>query len=131
MKSIHKATALAGTLVIFAGLAACSGPGVTAPTAPSSPLVVTAPSTLTTLETAAARQETCDRFRQMVEGIDTLSSDEQEQLMIEITDTVQSSGDPDLMRAVVDMTRGWLDSNPEQFAKGMRALSKICNVPNE
>jgi Zn-dependent protease with chaperone function len=131
MKSIQKATALAATLVIFTGLAACSGPGVAAPTAPSSPLVGTSPSTLTTLETAGATQETCDLFRQMVEGIETLSSDEQEQLMIKMTDAVQSSGNPDLMRAVVDMGRGWLDSNPEQFAKGMRAVSKICNVPYE
>jgi hypothetical protein len=67
----------------------------------------------------------------MVEGIETLSSDEQEQLMIKMTDAVQSSGNPDLMRAVVDMGRGWLDSNPEQFTKGMRAVSKICNVPYE
>jgi hypothetical protein len=77
----------------------------------------------------AATQQTCAAFRQMVEGIDTLSSHQQQELIDKMADAVQYTGNPDLMRAVVNMGQGWLNSNPQQFAGGMRALSKICNVP--
>jgi hypothetical protein len=48
-----------------------------------------------------------------------------------MTDVVQYTGDPALMQAVDDMGQGWLNSNPQQFARGTRALSQICNVPYE
>jgi hypothetical protein len=85
----------------------------------------------TEFDAGASDEQTCAYFRQMVEGIDTLSTQEQQQLVVKMVDSVEQSENPDLMRAVVDFGQGWLDSNPEQFAKGMRALSKICNVPYE
>jgi hypothetical protein len=149
MRPIRKATALAGTLAIFAAVAACSGPTITARNPPSSLSAAAVPATLSMPVSqplvngggeagfdfrgaqADAAQDTCDMFRQMVEGIDTLSSDQQQQLIVEMTDTVQYSQDPDLMRAVLDMSQGWTNDNPEQFVRGMRALSVICNVPYE
>jgi hypothetical protein len=80
---------------------------------------------------ADAAQDTCDLFRQMIEGIDTLSADDQQQLIDEMTYTVQYSQDPDLMQAVLDMSQGSMNDNPEQFVRGMRALSQMCNVPYE
>ena len=67
----------------------------------------------------------------MVEGIDYLSTDEQQQLMSDMADVVQYTGDPDLIQAVADMGQGSLNSNPQQFARGMRAMSQICDVPYE
>ena len=147
MRPIRKATALAGALAIFAALAACGGPSATAPGAFSSLSATTAPLTLTSAVSHLAARvgvkpvsatlsdeedagyETCNLFRQMVEGIDYLSPDEQQQLIYEMADVVQHTGDPDLMQAVDEMGQGWLNSNPQQFARGMRALSQICDVP--
>ena len=145
MKSIRSATALMGGLAVCAALGACSGPGLAAPVVPSPSSVVAAPTLLPMpasqdapragdvfqSEPSAADEETCDLFRQMVEGVDILSTEEQQQLVIEMATVVQNSENPDLMRAVVDFGQGWLDGNPELFAKGMRALSQICNVPYE
>lgn len=144
MRSIRKAEMLAVTLAILAALAGCGGPGITAPSAqPAAPSVPTtpaprpAPSTANRPATdpsaaaADATQETCDLFAQMIDGIDTLSTHEQQQLVFKMADAVQHSENPDLMRAVVDFGQGWLNSNQDQFAKGMRVLSAICNVPYE
>jgi hypothetical protein len=144
MKSIQRIAELAGGLAICAALTVCSGPGAAATTAYSSALIAAVPSTLTMSvpQTAsragyvpesanAADEATCDAFRQMVEGIDTLSTEEQQQLVIEMVDAVEQSESPDLTQAVIDFGRGWLDGNPEQFPKGMRALSRICSVPYE
>jgi hypothetical protein len=149
MRSIREAAALAGALAIFAALAACAGPDATAPAAPSSLVAAAAPLTLTTpvgqlaptvgvepvsgtsTEEEDAKYQTCTLFRQMIEGIDYLSTDEQQQLILEMADVVQYTGDPDLTGAVADMGQGWLNSNPQQFASGMRALSQICGVPYE
>ena len=46
-----------------------------------------------------------------------------------MTDAVQDSGDAELMYAVFDLAQGYLESNPQQFAFGMRKLSAMCNVP--
>jgi hypothetical protein len=54
-----------------------------------------------------------------------------QELIYAMTDVVQYTGDPALMQAVDDMGQGWLNSNPQQFARGTRALSQICNVPYE
>jgi NADPH-dependent curcumin reductase CurA len=149
MRSIREAAALAGALAIFAALAACAGPDATAPAAPSSLIAAAAPLTLTTpvgqlaptvgvepvsgtsSEEEDAKYQTCTLFRQMIEGIDYLSTDEQQQLILEMADVAQYTEDPDLTGAVADMGQGWLDSNPQQFASGMRALSQICGVPYE
>jgi hypothetical protein len=145
MKSIRSATALIGGLAICAALGACSGPGAAAPVASSLSSVAAAPTSLPMSapqdaqragdvfesDVNAADEQTCDLFRQMVEGIDTLSTEEQQQLVIEMATAVQESRNIDLMRAVVDFGQGWLDDDPEQFAKGMRALSQICDVPYE
>lgn len=146
MRSIRKAEMLAVTLAILAALVGCGGPGITAPSAQSAPA---APSALTTpaprlapstanrpvtdpsAAAADAAQETCDLFAQMIDGIDTLSTREQQQLVFKMADAVQHSDNPDLMQAVVDFGQGWLNSNQDQFAKGMRVLSAICNVPYE
>ena len=79
-------------------------------------------------EQAAAR-ETCELFRQMVVGINSLSTREQQDLVNRMTDAVQGSGDAELMYAVFDLGNGYLESNPKQFAYGMRKLSAMCNVP--
>jgi hypothetical protein len=149
MRSIREAAALAGALAIFAALAACAGPDATAPAAPSSLIAAAAPLTLTapvgqpaptvgvepvsgtSSEEEDAKYQTCTLFRQMIEGIDYLSTDEQQQLILEMADVAQYTEDPDLTGAVADMGQGWLDSNPQQFASGMRALSQICGVPSE
>ena len=144
MKPIRSAAALLGGLAIWAALAASSGPGVPVAAA-HPPSSVAAAATLTTsvpqtasraadvteFDASAADEETCGIFSQMVDGIDTLSTEEQQQLVIEMVDAAEQSENPDLTRAVVDLGQGWLDGNPDQFAKGMRALSKICNVPYE
>jgi hypothetical protein len=67
----------------------------------------------------------------MVDGIDYLSPDEQRQLMSDMADVVPDTGDPDLVQAVANMREGSRNSNPQQFAAGMRALSQICGVPYE
>ena len=148
MTPIRKGIALVGTLTIFTVLAACSQSGVMVPTEPVSLSAATVATLMTPVsepspfaggepayETpgveAIAADETCELFRQMVAGLNTLSSDEQQQLISEMIEVVQYSGSPDLMRAVADMGQGWLDGNPQQFARGMRALSTICNVPYE
>lgn len=106
MRPGRTSTALAGILVIFGMLLACGGPGA-----------------------AAATSQTCELFRQMIEGIDTRSTREQQQLVDKMADAVQYTGNPELMRGVVDMGQGWLDSNPQQFAHGMRELSAECDIP--
>lgn len=107
MRPTRASTAFAGILVIFAVLVACGGPGAA----------------------AAATRQTCELFRQMIEGVDTRSTREQQQLVDKMADAVQSTGNPELMRGVVDMGQGWLNSDPQQFARGMRKLSAECNVP--
>jgi hypothetical protein len=89
------------------------------------------PVSATEADNEAARHQTCNLFRQMVEGSDYLSADEQGQLMSEMADVVQDTGDPDLMQAVANMRQGARDGDPQQFAAGMRALSQICGVPYE
>ena len=150
MRPIRKGTALAGLLMIFVALVACGGPPVTAPAAPPPLTAPAAPPPLAVpagrpasgavdepvLDAApaggvAATRQTCDLFRQTIDGIDTLSTREQQQLVDKMADAVQYTGNLDLMRAVVDMGQGWLNSNPQQFATGMRALSKICKVSYE
>jgi hypothetical protein len=141
MRPIRTGGALAGPLMIFTALAACGGPPVTAPAAPPSLTAAAGqPASGAVDESAldsasaggvAATRQTCDLFRQMIDGMDTLSTREQQQLVDRMADAVQYTGNPDLMRAVLDMGQGWLNSNPQQFATGMRALSKICHVPYE
>ena len=148
MRSIREATALAGVLAIFAALAVCVGLSAKASAETSSlsgaaPLTFTAsvsqlaprvgvePISVTQSDEEDARYETCNLFRQMIEGIDYLSTDEQQQLIYDMAEVVQYTGDPDLMQAVADMGQGWLDSNPQRFARGTRALSQICDVPYE
>jgi hypothetical protein len=150
MRSIRKATALAGALAIFAALAACGGPGAMVPVVRSSLTAAAASLTLTTPDSRlppssvrvepvsapssdeeAARYQTCNLFRQMVEGLNYLSTDEQQQLISDMADVVQYTGDPDLVEAVANMSQGTLDGNPQQFAAGMRAMSQICGVPYE
>jgi hypothetical protein len=149
MRSIQKATALAGALVIFAALAAYGGLGAMVPVARSSLTAAATSWTLTTADSRlpsnvrvepvsatasdeeAARYQTCNLFRQMVDGIDYLSTDEQQQLISDMADVVQGTGDLDLQEAVANVSQGLLDSNPQQFALGMRTLSKICGVPYE
>jgi hypothetical protein len=149
MRSIRQATALAAALAILAALAACGGPDATAPASPSSLFAATAPLRLTTPASQLAPRvvvvpvsatssgeedasyDTCNLFRQMIQGIDSLSTDEQQQLISEMADAAQNAGDPDLMQAVDDMDQGLLNSNPQQFASGMRAMSQICDVPYE
>lgn len=150
MRSMRKsATALAGALAIFAALAAYGGLGAMVPVVGSSLTSAAASLTLAAPDSRlasgvgvqsvsapgsdeeAARYQTCNLFRQMVDGIDYLSTDEQQQLMSDMAEVVQYTGDPDLVQAVADMNQGLLDSNPQQFAVGMRAMSQICGVPYE
>jgi hypothetical protein len=148
MRSIRKGAALVGALAIYAALAVYGGPGAMVPVVRSS-LTTAASLTLTTpddrlsstvrvepvsateADDEAARHQTCNLFRQMVEGSDYLSADEQGQLMSEMADVVQDTGDSDLVQAVANMRQGARDSNPQQFAAGMRALSQSCGVPYE
>lgn len=65
----------------------------------------------------------------MVKGIGTLSTSQQQDLVKQMADAVQDSGDAELMYAVYDFAQGWLESNPKQFAFGMRKLSAQCHVP--
>ncbi len=149
MRSIRRATTLIGALAIYAALAAYGGPGAMVPVVSSSLTAAAASLTPTTSDSwpsssvsvepvsatssdeEAARYQTCNLFRQMVEGIDYLSADEQRQLMSDMADVVPYTGDPDLVQAVANMREGSLNSNPQQFAAGMRALSQICGVPYE
>jgi hypothetical protein len=149
MRSIRKATALVGALAILAALAACGGPDTTASASPLSLFAAAAPLRLTTPASQPtpmvgvepesttssgeedASYETCNLFRQMIQGIDYLSTDEQQQLIDQMADAAQNTGDPDLVQAVDDMSQGLLNSNPQQFASGMRAMSQICDVPYE
>jgi hypothetical protein len=116
--------------MIFGTLAACGGPPVTvgqpAVSAADQPAADAVPAGAT-----AATSQTCELFRQMIEGVDTLSTREQQQLVNKMADSVQYTGNPALMQGVVDMGQGWLNSNPQQFALGMRKLSAECNVPYE
>ena len=149
MRSIREAAALAGALAVFTALTACGALSATASTESSSLSVATVPLKVTTSvnqlaprvgvepifvtpsDEEGARYETCNLFRQMIEGIDYLSTDEQQQLIYDMTDVVQYTGDPALVQAVANMGEGWLNSNPQQFARGTRALSQICDVPYE
>ena len=150
MRSMREsATALAGALAIFAALAPYGGLGAMVPVVRPSLTAAAASLTLTTPDSRlassvrtqpvsaissdeeAARYQTCNLFRQMVDGIDYLSTDEQQQLMSDMAEVVQYTGDPDLVQAVADMNQGLLVSNPQQFAAGMRALSQFCGVPYE
>jgi hypothetical protein len=149
MRSIRKATALAGVLAIFAALAAYGGPGTMVPVVSSSLTAAAASLTLTTPDSGlassvrvepvsgtpsddeTARYQTCNLFRQMVEGIDYLSTDEQQQFISDMASVAEDTGDPDLVEAVANMSQGMLDSNPQQFAAGMRAMSQICGVSYE
>ena len=124
MRSIRKATALAGALAIFAALAACGGPGAMVPVVRSSLTAAAASLTLTTPDSRlplsvrvepvsatssdeeAARYQTCNLFRQMVEGLNYLSTDEQQRLISDMADVVQYTGDPDLVEAVANMSQG-------------------------
>jgi hypothetical protein len=136
-------------LVIFAVLAAYGVLGAMVPVARPSLTAAATSWTLTTADSRlpsnvrvepvsatasdeeAARYQTCNLFRQMVDGIDYLSTDEQQQLISDMADVVQGTGDPDLVQAVANMSEGMLDGNPQQFAAGMRDLSQICGVPYE
>ncbi len=149
MRSSRKATALAGALAISAALVTYVGPSAMDPIIRSSLTAAAASLTPATSNShpassvrvrpvsapasdeEAARYQTCNLFRQMVEGLNYLSSDEQRQLMYDMAAVVQYTGDAALMRAVANMSQGALEDNPQQFVTGMRALSQICGVPYE
>lgn len=124
------------TLLLAGSMMACGGPPAAAPvqplppTAPASSSVssIAQPISAGQPEAEASRQ-TCDLFRQMIEGIDTLTTRQQQDLVDQMTDVVQTSGDAELMYAVVEFAQGYLESNPQLFAYGMRRLSALCNVP--
>src|SRR5688572_15730499 len=104
MRAIREAAALAGALAVFTTLTACGWLSATASAESSSLSAAAAPLTFTTsvsqlapragVESVAvtpsdeedARYETCSLFRQMIEGIDYLSTDEQQQLIYAMTD---------------------------------------------
>jgi hypothetical protein len=139
---IMRASVLA---VLLGGLVTgCGGPPMSLPATtpsvasepsppPNSPIVP--PDDLlvdaTPAEALAASQQTCDLFRQMIEGVNTLSTGELQDLVVRMVDAVEWSQDPDLMIAVVDFGEGYLLSDPTRFAQGMRSLSAICEVPYE
>jgi hypothetical protein len=115
MRSMRKrATALAGALTIFAALAAYGGLGAMVPVVRSSLTVAAESLTVTTPDSRlpssvrvqpvsatsndeeAARYQTCNLFRQMAEGLNYLSTDEQQQLISDMAEVVQYTAEPDL-----------------------------------
>lgn len=146
MKPAWTKTMSAVLLMVAGTLMGCGGPPVAVPPASSqvttpadrsSPGVAEKPPSdavsadTTPAAAMAAQQQTCDLFRQMVEGVRTLSSRELQALVNEMADAVMGTQNPELMRGVVDMGQGYVASDPQRFARGMRKLSAICNVPYE
>jgi TolA-binding protein len=124
------------TLLLAGSVVACASPPAAAPvqqlppTAPAGASVSSIAQPIAAGEPeAAAAQQTCDLFRQMIEGIDTLTTGQQQDLVDQMADVVQGSGDAELMYAVVEFAQGYLESNPKLFAYGMRRMSALCNVP--
>jgi hypothetical protein len=61
--------------------------------------------------------------------VDQLSSGDVIQLVNEMSEAATQSGDAELLRATADLGQGALASDRQQFATGMRLLSRLCNVP--
>jgi hypothetical protein len=124
-------------LAVASALGACGGPALSpspgGSTGPSAPAVATSTAPVSpepTPEPALAyARKTCDLFRQMVEGVNTLSTKQQQKLVDQMADAVQYTGNVELMRGVVDLGEGYLQKDPQRFARGMRKLSAECDVP--
>ena len=143
MRSIRSTNAAAVALVTVSLLVGCGGPPVSVPSQTGRPEVsadATQPPATTSdapTETLgqpsdpgvpAAEEKTCDLFRQFVEG-GSLSTRELQALVNEMADAVMASQNPELMGAVVDLGNGYVNSDPQRFALGMRRLSVLCKVP--
>jgi hypothetical protein len=128
MRPARTSATLASLSMIFGVLAACGGPPVTVGT-PTSATADQPAADATPAGAVGPTRQTCELFRQMIEGVDTLSTHEQQQLIDKMADAVQYTGNPELMRGVVGMGQGWLNKDPQQFALGMRKLSAECHVP--
>jgi hypothetical protein len=129
---------IAIVVLMTCGLAACGGPPVGVPAAQPAPAssvgrpvgTVDQPATANPAQgNADATRQTCEIFRHMVTGVDTLSTKDLQDLVDQITDVVQYTNNERLLRGVYDLGQGWLDKNPQQFAKGMRTLSAECHIP--